>query len=322
MKTTSRIRTLTTLLAIAVLGTLLPSAHAQRGGRDQYWLLIGNVNWQGENGSNYNPFDETTYRHNVSFDVVRRGNDATEFFVTFSKDSPGDSPRRMRGFGNRRLDYQIYSDTRLSYVLKDLPQATVNEVLSSRFDRNESRTSLDFVVTIPAGQTADPGFYFDRIRVTLYEGDLNDYRERATRLINIFVRVEESADIAILEIGEAFDERAVSKSIDFEELEEGESRTCDLRVRSNTRYSLSLSSKNRGHLFHTAPGDNSRVEYFVTVDNQSVRLDRGGEPTVARGTDATSSFGNSHPMRLTIGELGSASFGTYEDELTITLRTN
>ncbi len=195
-------------------------------------------------------------------------------------------------------------------------------MLASRFSRNESRTSLEFVVTIPAGQAAEPGLYFDRIRVTLYEGDLTRYSERATRMVNIFVRVEESADIAILEIGEAFDERAVSKSIGFDELEEGETQSCDLRVRSNTRYSVSLSSKNRGHLPNNAPGDDSRVEYFITVDGQPVRLDRGGEPTVAQGSVATGPFGNSHPMHLTIGELGTASFGTYEDELTITLKTN
>ena len=319
------------ILTLAFAFQLVVGAHdtaAQQGksgrpgGRDNHLSLnIGNVNWQGDNGSNYSSFDAVTYRHTVTFEVAQRGTDDSEFFVTFSKESNGDSPRQMKGPARTSLAYQIYDNARLAYVLKDLPGANINEVVYSTFEPTRNRKTLDFVVVIPAGQEAAPGHYHDQVRVTLFEGNLDQYQQRAERTINIFARVEETADLAILEIGEAFDSRAVSKSIDFDELEEGESQTCDLRVRSNTRYTVSLSSQNKGYLFNTAPEDKSRVEYFVTVAGQSISLKGKSDTDVGGGSNPTTAYGDSFPMKITIGELGTASFGTYEDELTITLTT-
>lgn len=321
MKTTRRKFQPCWLLVLLALLAPTVSASAQGNRRAQLDLQIGNVNWQGQQGNHYDVFDDITYRHTVRFRVLKLEGPATRYFVTFSKDSPGDEPRQMRG-GFQPLNYQIHDTPQLSNILKDLPLAREQEVIAGRFNAKESVQDHEFTVVLPARQVLYPGRYSDRIRVTLYEGTMKNYTEIESRTISVSAQVEQSADVALLDPGAPFDAGAITRSLDFGELESGERLACDLRVRGNTPFRVTMESRQGGVLRNTGPGVDSTVPYSLRVNGRDIALPQNQPALVAWRFWFTGPDGASYPVEVTIGSTDNAAAGNYEDELTITLITN
>lgn len=139
-----------------------------------------------------------------------------------------------------------------------------------------------------------------------------------SRTLTISATVLEQIDLSLVNPGAVFNPTLTSRLIDFGILQSGKFSDFDLRVRSNTGYSISLSSQNQGNMAHIDPTDTSRIPYLFTASGANVDLS-GPATTVINTPLATSPLGVPYPMRVTVGNLGNASAGDYQDTITITI---
>ena len=280
-------------------------------------LQVPSVDWLGRNGAGYDVFDEVPFSQTVNFTVTKRGNDCP-YFVTFSKNTPGNDARTMASGGDT-LKYQIYDTTSLRNVLKDLPSAAPNEVLTGDFSPSDKLDQLSFVIAIPPLQIRSPGRYTDSVRVSLYQGTRSEPTLVQSVVIQISARVAATTRLTLVPSGSAFDPQSVTRSFDFGVLAQDQKLGCDLRVRSNSRYTVSFHSDSAGVLKHALMAAPDTVPYTFSADGTVLLLRTGADPTLGASGANLSANGDVHPLAVTIGALGNAAAGNYRDVITITV---
>lgn len=280
-------------------------------------LQVASVTWRGRDGTGYDVFDETPYVQTVNFTVQHIGN-AGPFFVTFSKNTPGQEPRLLRA-GTETLAYQIYDTTTLANVLKDLPTATQNEVISGSFPSGNETRTLSFVLAMPARQIRPAGTYADTVTVSLYSGTRAQYQLERSVAIQVTAPVPQLVGLALVPTGGGFAPEATAHLLEFGSLAAGRELGLDLRVRSNAGYSVSLQSQNGGVLRHaTVPTDT--VPYTLEIGGAPVLLGTQAEVFLTRRGVITGPNGEPHPILVRLGAPGEAGAGRYTDIVTITVR--
>lgn len=86
---------------------------------------------------------------------------------------------RRAVFASESLDYQIYDAVNRRSVLKDLPAASVNEVIRSVFGPGETVKEFSYAIVIPPEQVKPSGRYTDVLKITVYHGTPDQFcRER------------------------------------------------------------------------------------------------------------------------------------------------
>jgi spore coat protein U-like protein len=308
-------RTLT-LLGLFAFGFLLasPAAHAACN------LRLGTVpqfQWQGS-GSGYNPFDTTTYNQEGRIDVINRGNGSCQYFVTVSEGNANDFNRYLQANGER-LPYNIFDDVSQSNILKDLPTATANEVISGSFSVKETQR-LSYSASIPPGTVLPAGTYRDTIRLRLYEGTLSSHSFKKTKTLRVRARIPQVAEVAIVPTGGPFDDSATAYTVNFGVLQEGERERFDMLVRSNAGYRVLMKSGNRGKLERVG-GASGAVPYAMTIDGRLIDLS-ARSVTVATKNGVTGLSGDRFAVEVDIGTLADAVPGSYRDDITVTVKTN
>lgn len=308
-------RTLT-YIGLFALGFLFVSSAAHATCK----LSFGSVpqfQWQG-GGSGYNPFDITAYNQEGRIDVRNSGNGSCQYFVTVSEGNSNDFNRYLVKSGSE-LPYNIFDDVSQSNILKDLPTATINEILVGSFSVKETQR-LTYSVSIPPGTVLKRGTYRDRVRLRLYEGTLNSHSLKKTKNLSLRSRIPEVAEVAIVATGGPFDDSATSYTVNFGVLQEGERERFDLLVRSNAGYRVLMSSGNRGVLERVG-GASGVVPYAMSIDGRLIDLSRR-TVTVATKNGVTGLAGDRFSVEVDVGTLADAVPGTYRDDITITVKTN
>ena len=92
----------------------------------------------------------------------------------------------------------------------------------------------------------------------------------------------------------------------------------DMIVAANVPYSINLESENSGTLANSDPSDSSKVPYSILVDSSLIDLS-GGSALISSGTNPTPVTGNRHSIEIEILDIDSASSGSYEDIIHITV---
>ena len=69
----------------------------------------------------------------------------------------------------------------------------------------------------------------------------------------------------------------------------------------------------------TLAGDTSTVAYTLSFDGAQVTLPAGTPTTVVTTAPPTPGAGTRYPIDVTVGNLGTATAGTYQDNITITI---
>lgn len=282
-------------------------------------LRVSGADWRGRLGSGYEVFDTTPYSQSVTFTVDHQGS-ACDYFVTLSKDTPGNSPRLMTG-GTESLGFQIYDTPSFGNVLKDLPLATSNEVVQGRFGSGNESHQREFVFTIPALQVVSGGTYSASVRVDLYEGNLGTHEVARTVTIQLRARVLESLDLAVLASGQGFTPGADRHTLDFGELTQGKSLGLDLKVRSNAGYSVRIASEQGGLLKLKSGAPTDSIPYRLELGQMPLPLTKEPLTAVVHRGGATPILGTTYPLRVTIGDLANPTAGDYQDVLTVTVQT-
>ncbi len=277
------------------------------------------VVWAGASSTGYEVFDLATTVQSVSFNVRKRGPDGCNFFVAATTGT-GSAFSRVLTRGGETLDYNLYTTSGLTSVLKDIPTALSSEVINATVTTAGNVTiPLSYHWNIGAGQIVAPGNYRDTVIFRLYQGTVGSSTLEDTKAVRFRARVQQVAQLSLVDSSQPFSVSDTTQSLDFGELVEGEILGFDLMVRANTGYDIAFSSDNRGVLAIVgAPGDGSQVPYTFTLAGSPVNLSPAAT-TVVGPTSATSSAGERYATAVEIGAIGNASAGTYSDNITVTV---
>ncbi len=282
-----------------------------------YTLQIGNVSWTGGPGG-YDCFSETAYPNTVNFSITKNSPGNRAFAVTAGPSAATGDFNRQLVSGAGRLNYQLYTSSDLSYALKAPPVAIPSEVITGRPDHpQQTIVPLSFTLYIPPHQLVLAGTYSDQVTVSVYKSidDLTTLYD--TRTITISAVVSPGAALAVVPSGSAFTS-STSQHLNFGRLATGQSLGCDLLVRKNTGCNITFSSRNGGvmRLIPTPTAD--QVPYSCTVNGNLLNLVNPALINLPGGL-SPSQDGNRLPVSITVGDLGDAAAGDYQDEIMITV---
>ncbi len=298
-------------------------------------LVFGNVpslvTFEGGSGG-YAVYDPQEYLQTVSVEVRGEATGVTcEYFVTLSAGQSGDFNQRKLSEMTNRLNYNAYTDSGKSSVLKALPTATQNEIIAGSFPVAVALTQTNthkFFWTINPQQVvpASGTPYTDgNLTLSLYSGLLFlSPTLVTTKTITFQARVDSSVDVSLVESGKRFDIGETTQLIDFGTLESGEQRGFDVVVRSNNGYAVTMQSQNRQLLVHVrAPTIGDTVSYNVIFNGGGVDLSTGAPVQVIAGTGTTPATGIAFPIEFTVGTLsGEEAAGTYSDVINVDVTAN
>ncbi|MEK6705238.1 MAG: spore coat protein U domain-containing protein [Bdellovibrionota bacterium] len=263
----------------------------------------------------------------VNITISKSRHPACSYSLAFTKGGASDYNRIMTGAA-ANLNYQIFQDSSLSKVLKDLPDIlSTDNYITSSFPEGASLTqTMTYYVQIPTDLATTPalkppGTYLDSFIIKAYDGtDFTSFKKpEATASVTISTVMPRIIELSVSQNGAFFDPSKTSLAIDFAELTPGTTQTCSLLVRSNAGYSLTISSENSGILRHTSATIGTAIPYIMRVNSTAQNL--SGPVEVASGSGQTSLSGIANSLGFTIDDSGQAMAGQYSDNLTITVAT-
>jgi hypothetical protein len=280
-------------------------------------LEVDHVDWSGGMRAAYDVFDPGEYAQTIDFKVRLIG-DPCPFFVTFGSVSGMESQRRASRGGDQ-IDYQIYDSVARRTALRELPAATASEVLRGAFRPGEEIKDLSYVIVVPPGQLTRAGLYNDPIKITVYQGEPEDFIEQDSKTVLFSIRVDPVTELSLGESGATFDPKAKSHRLDFGTLTKGKAGGFDLRIRSNAGYHVTLESEHGGVMKHVDPRVAGTIPYVLRVDGAPTGLGRDQQVSLSRRNRLTDSSGDRHELSVIIGAVGGAAAGTYQDNLTVSV---
>ena len=299
------------LLGLILFGTMLDAAVAQ------YSLQIGNVAWVGSPGG-YSCFSSAEYPNTVNFTITKTEAGNRRYAVTAGPSATTGTYNRQLRSGVSRLNYQLYTTSARSFVLKAPTSATANEVISGSSNAGVGTAiPLSFTFYIPPNQLVLPGTYTDQITVSIYRSYSDTHAPVNTRTITLTVVVVPAAILSLVPSGSGFS-GSTSQNLNFGTLTPGKSLGCDLLVRKNTGCNISFSSLNGGVMRLIPSPTSDAVAYSCTVNGSLLNLATPAQLSLPAGL-SPSQEGNRLPIHITIGDPGNAAAGDYQDQITITV---
>ncbi len=258
----------------------------------------------------YDPFAAAGSSEVERFEVVHRG-EPCPFFVTFSAGTGGGGQRALRGPAGD-LGYEIYRSSRRADILATLPVARDRNLLSGVFDRGQAKRRLDYHLFVAPGQGVSPGGYQDAVKIAVYQGDLTSYRLADSRTVKIRTQVAAVVEVSLSDGGGLRDLAGARSVLDFGRLETGETKYFRIEVKTNSGYDITLESEHRGALRLADGTASSRVPYTLALGG--LALDLGAAVSLP-----FSSARPSHRFAVTIGRIGNALSGRYQDNILVTV---
>jgi spore coat protein U-like protein len=133
------------------------------------------------------------------------------------------------------------------------------------------------------------------------------------------VRIDPVAEMSLGEPGATFDATAKGHRLDFGSLAKGKAKGLDLRVRSNAGYHVTMASENVGVMKNSDPSNPATIPYSLQIGGAAVSVGRAEQTVLSRRNRLTDRNGDLHALLVTIGQVGNAPSGTYQDNLTVTV---
>lgn len=267
----------------------------------------------------------------ISFSVTKTKNPRCDYFVTFSKGGATTYANRRMTFGANVLSYQLYKDSPLTKILKELPDATsTNDVISGSFATGANQAQpqsyhLDIPFNLATTPTLKPsGSYTDVYVLKVYEGEFGTTTSVvASANVTLTTSMPKKVELSLVSTGGAFDPNDTTQAVDFGTLSAGAVRALDMLVRSNAGFSITFSSQNNGVLKHASPGVTTTVPYTLAVNSvpQNLGSSSAAPVVVATGSGQSTLAGVVNPVQLTIGSVTDKMAGNYFDNITVTAAT-
>ncbi len=322
MKTMTKILTFVFLCGLGLLGAPMARATCLT-------LSIKNVSvtqsYVGGAGA-YSPFTATTYNQTVAFDVSGGAvTVACSYFITLSAGSSGNNGQRTLVLGSKILNYNAYTDSTNTNILKDLTTATASQILTGSFGIGSGLTNhhtFSWTITPQQIVNATTSPYSDTVTLTVYTGILGILPVQvATQTLTFQSTVDSDVDLSLVPSGSAFNIASTLETVDFGNLASGASQGFDLVIRSDSGYKVTLQSANKQALLIQNAAYTDTVPYTMTINGTSVDLSSGAavSPVAVSGV-TTAQTGVALPIVITLGTLtGHETSGTYQDIVTVTV---
>jgi len=281
-------------LSVFLLGTT-NCAHAACSGRIETGLKA--------TGTHYDPFDPIDQRTNQSVTIRNTGNEPCRFMLAFVR-TPSDAK-----LGNA-ISYAINDRTGNSLIFGSAPYN--GKGLYSDTVKSSGVSSLEYYVFIPRAQVVSPGYYTDRVTISIFS--IDDSGEihaipADTQILEVECEVSSSLSINLAGGG-------LTTSVDFGELADGKERVVILQARANRNYRLEFKSKCQGNLLlnPSIPGQDWSIGYGVYVDGIKADME---QPLAIAEYQATSKGEESHKILFRISNAEKKRAGIYRDTITI-----
>lgn len=322
-------RNLSKLLVLAI-GSLANSASV--------WAACGlsiaanpiSINW-----------DTSFATQGISFTLTKTDAGTCDYFVGFTKGGAASAATRRAISGANQITYQLYKENALTNVLKDPSDAAItssNEVFSGQLPAGVgAQLTLVYYFNVPLSSSITPsivkaGTYTDTFTINVYEGAdplVPGPTPVTSANVAVTVTVPEILKMSLVATGAGFDEAGLNRSIDFGMLSAGQTRTFDIRIRTNAGFDVTFSSANNGVLKPVANPASTGLAYqfyangvLLNLTNSLAVPVRGlGGPGV--GNFETDLQGVAYPIRIVVGSFAGASVlgGEAQDTITITTTT-
>ncbi len=255
--------------------------------------------------------------------VIKHSGGAEDFFVTISGGGTNNTSNRLLLTPDGdTVSYQCYDDPTRKIIIRDLVDLpSSNEVLSGSFAANERRITLEYYYSLPSGlfPAAATNFeYSDTLTVTLYSGTLASFTEVASTNITATLRVRNDVNLSIVDQGGFFDSAQTTSTMDFGVLTSGTERYSDIIPRSNTPFTLSLTSGNGGVLKRTDQVETSEIPYSLYVNDALFSLPAGLAVEIG-ASGPTGNDGLRYRVRVQIEDFWGVTTGTFGDVIQVTL---
>jgi hypothetical protein len=157
------------------------------------------------------------------------------------------------------------------------------------------------------------GDYRDSVTFTLYRATGSQPgRVMDTQNVQVRARVRSAASATVIIDGVRQALSGARGTLDFGSLSNGATRGFSLEVTGNSSYSVTLESENGGAF---AGPQGSTVPYTLAVDGRSVSNAR--TVNLSFGANQTQ-----HQVTVTVGEVGRALAGNYQDNLILTVSSD
>lgn len=244
----------------------------------------------------YYPYERRIQSETIEVDIVSEGQCNLSLTVKTHKDG-------MKG-PQGKLNYYI-EDSRGSRIVTDGTRRIPI--------RDHEKTShMRFFIFTPSGQDSPPGNYREDVRFQLFSSD----NLIVEKYFTFSARVHHQAVISAASSrasGFTFNQGTM---LDFGNLYTGQRQSAYLFVKSNSHYSLEITSENQGRLKNkNHSGPSGYIDYTAWLNRE--RLNLNPRDTISFNRSQTIGSERPHDLTVEIGEVANRVAGSYRDMLTI-----
>jgi hypothetical protein len=268
----------------------------------------------------------------VQVTVTKTTGPSCDFSLAFTMGGAADFNSRRMTFGANTLRYQLYRNAGLTQILMDLPNlnAAANTIQGTMPSGNQQSTIVTYYVQIPSELATTPtlrpsGSYVDSYAAKVYEGLTvnNNDNPKSTANLTITTTMPKIMEVSLVPTGTSFNPDSTNQTMNYGTLSTGQSRTVDLKVRSNAGYSVTLSAQNNGVFKHSNPAVSTTVPYSLYVNSilRNMSSSATTPVVVAAGSGQTALSGINHPVEVITGSPANKISGNYSDNITVTAIT-
>jgi hypothetical protein len=285
----------------------------------------------GTGGLGYDPFDPTTYTQTVTLSgtIFHTNQCYPTVGVGKSTATASYTPRSLLS-SSFIYNVKVPSGPAAGAPHMDYPDAGLTSNMTffiPGFDHGGVTThafSTTILVSIPPMQTFTPtgtGLHCDTMPVRLHNASvLGAYINTFyTTSLNFCAQVQKKLDLSVVADGGTFNISNTSYTVDFVDIDPGETQTADVVVRRNTGYSLAAVSLNASKLKHATYTDT--IPYTVEINGVAASL--AAPLTVANiGAGWKTPDYNRYKFKFiapAASVLDTKPMGTYNDTITFTL---
>lgn len=269
---------------------------------------------------------DTTFNPTVAVTVTIKGDTiqgGCDFFLDASYGGASSFNGRQMYQGSEVWPYEVLSSLSPVQHIKWLPQVTASTdvltgVMPGYMGNDTQVTKTFWIQRDNTNPWRAAGNYTNSFTVTLYKGTISNPIYVSSRQMTLNNNAQKRVDISVLPSGGSFDINHVTETLDFGPLSTGQTKSCDIRIKTNSGYKLSATSLNNGRLKHES--DNKFIPYSTKFAGEEFSLNTTREVASASSNQVVSpASGILVPVSVTIGNMNNPRSGNYSDTITLSV---
>ncbi len=223
--------------------------------------------------------------------------------------------RRLEGFGGD-LVYIIRSGADNGEIVENSDSVLSSTAFRPFIPEGTEEVTVEYTVELPSLQTVHSGDYDGTLAFTLFGDETEIISDRQT--VAFAVDVIEQLDVSVSAEDPVFSLSRTFETVDFGALEQDETETVFVSVRSTGAYKVSFTSDNQGQLVHERGADRGAVDYFVEIDGAQIgKLTESID--ISGGNGPTTGAGEALRVEFRIGDVSRKRAGAYADNVRVTV---